>query len=194
LALSNKRNRTELLREFESIFKTALAHESGNPGVPVPFNEKTKGRKSRETVPLILQKYSTIQKLPLFLFFPVAKLFCRSVDTIYYNGSEYRFQYARKITLTILYPNPYRYLKLNFFVRIRICHFLRVSSTGTVHTDIQGRKRTSLLYLRIRTILSTGIWIRIKKKYLSDSVTSADLDMDFLAIFYARFFKCDLHC
>jgi hypothetical protein len=40
----------ELLREFESKFKTALAHESGDPGVP--FNEKTKGQKSLETVPL----------------------------------------------------------------------------------------------------------------------------------------------
>jgi hypothetical protein len=38
LALSNKKNRIELLREFESIFKPALAHESGDPGVP--FNEK----------------------------------------------------------------------------------------------------------------------------------------------------------
>jgi hypothetical protein len=41
----------KLLREFESIFKTALAHESGDPGL-VPFDEKTKGGKSRETVPL----------------------------------------------------------------------------------------------------------------------------------------------
>jgi hypothetical protein len=30
--------------------KTVLAHESGNPGVQ--FNEKTEGRKSRDTVPL----------------------------------------------------------------------------------------------------------------------------------------------
>jgi hypothetical protein len=45
-------DRIELLRKFESIFKTALAHESGNPGVP--FNEKNKGRKSRETVLLKL--------------------------------------------------------------------------------------------------------------------------------------------
>jgi hypothetical protein len=36
-------NRIELLRQFESIFKPALAHESGDPEVP--------GRKSRETVP-----------------------------------------------------------------------------------------------------------------------------------------------
>jgi hypothetical protein len=36
LALSNKK--IELLREFESVFKTALAHESGDPGIP--FNEK----------------------------------------------------------------------------------------------------------------------------------------------------------
>jgi hypothetical protein len=44
-------NWIELLRQFESIFKTPLAHESGDPGVP--FKEKkTEGRKSRETVPL----------------------------------------------------------------------------------------------------------------------------------------------
>jgi hypothetical protein len=35
------------LREFDFIFKTALAHESGGPGVL--FSE---GRKSRKTVPL----------------------------------------------------------------------------------------------------------------------------------------------
>jgi hypothetical protein len=29
-----KKNRIELIREFESIFKTALAHESGDRGVP----------------------------------------------------------------------------------------------------------------------------------------------------------------
>jgi hypothetical protein len=28
------RSRIEFLREFESIFKTALAHESGDPGIP----------------------------------------------------------------------------------------------------------------------------------------------------------------
>jgi hypothetical protein len=38
------------LREFESICKTVLAHESGDPGVQ--FNEKTADRKSRATVPL----------------------------------------------------------------------------------------------------------------------------------------------
>jgi hypothetical protein len=32
------------------MFKTALAHESEGPGAP--FNEKTEGSKSRETVPL----------------------------------------------------------------------------------------------------------------------------------------------
>jgi hypothetical protein len=41
-------NRIELLGQFESVFKTTLAHESGDPGVP--FKEKTEGRKSRETV------------------------------------------------------------------------------------------------------------------------------------------------
>jgi hypothetical protein len=40
----------EYLREYEFIFKTALAHESGDPVVSLA--EKTKGRKSRETVPL----------------------------------------------------------------------------------------------------------------------------------------------
>jgi hypothetical protein len=39
------------LRDYEFIFKTALAHESGNPGVL--FAKKTEGQKSRETVPLI---------------------------------------------------------------------------------------------------------------------------------------------
>jgi hypothetical protein len=43
-------NLIEYLREFEYIWKTVLAHESGDPGVQ--FNEKTEGRKSRETVPL----------------------------------------------------------------------------------------------------------------------------------------------
>jgi hypothetical protein len=40
----------EYVREYEFIFKTALAHESGDLGVL--FAEKTEGRKSRETVPL----------------------------------------------------------------------------------------------------------------------------------------------
>jgi hypothetical protein len=40
----------EYLREYKFIFKTALAHESGDPGVL--FAEKTEGQKSRETVPL----------------------------------------------------------------------------------------------------------------------------------------------
>jgi hypothetical protein len=38
-------NLIEYLREFESICKTVLAHESGDPGVQ--FIEKTEGRKSR---------------------------------------------------------------------------------------------------------------------------------------------------
>jgi hypothetical protein len=42
-------NLIENLREFESICKTDLAHESGDPGVQ--FNEKTEHQKSRETVP-----------------------------------------------------------------------------------------------------------------------------------------------
>jgi hypothetical protein len=40
----------EHLREYESIFETALAHESVDP--EVLFDEKTGGRKSREAVPL----------------------------------------------------------------------------------------------------------------------------------------------
>jgi hypothetical protein len=39
-----------ITRVFESICKTILAHESGDPGIQ--FDEKTRGRKSRETVPL----------------------------------------------------------------------------------------------------------------------------------------------
>jgi hypothetical protein len=41
----------EYLRECEFIFETALAHESGGPWVLI--DEKTEGRKSRDTVPLI---------------------------------------------------------------------------------------------------------------------------------------------
>jgi hypothetical protein len=36
--------------EFESLCKTVLAHESGDPGVQ--FSEKIEGKKSCETVPL----------------------------------------------------------------------------------------------------------------------------------------------
>jgi hypothetical protein len=43
-------NLIEYFCEFESTCKTVLAHESGDPGVQ--FNEKTEGRKSRDTVPL----------------------------------------------------------------------------------------------------------------------------------------------
>jgi hypothetical protein len=42
--------KVDYLREYESIYETALAHESVNPGVL--FDEKTRGPKSRETVPL----------------------------------------------------------------------------------------------------------------------------------------------
>jgi hypothetical protein len=44
------RNRS-YLGEFEAEFKKALARESGAQGVL--FDEKTEGRKSRDTVPLI---------------------------------------------------------------------------------------------------------------------------------------------
>jgi hypothetical protein len=40
----------EYHREYEFTFETALVHESGGPGVLI--DEKTEGRKSRETVPL----------------------------------------------------------------------------------------------------------------------------------------------
>jgi hypothetical protein len=40
----------EYLREYESIIKTALAPESVDRGVM--FDEKTRGRKSHETLPL----------------------------------------------------------------------------------------------------------------------------------------------
>jgi hypothetical protein len=52
LSLAFGSNLIEDLRKFESICKTVLAHESGDPGVQV--NEKTEGRKSRDTVPLNL--------------------------------------------------------------------------------------------------------------------------------------------
>jgi hypothetical protein len=42
--------KVDYLREYESIFKTALTHESVDPGVL--FDEKTRGRKPRETVSL----------------------------------------------------------------------------------------------------------------------------------------------
>jgi hypothetical protein len=56
-----KSNRIELLREFEFICKTVLAHELGDPGVQT--GEKNRGRKPRETVHLILlvMKNFTIQ-------------------------------------------------------------------------------------------------------------------------------------
>jgi hypothetical protein len=44
-------NLVEDLRKCESICKTVLAHESGDPGVQL--TKKTEGRKSRDTVPLI---------------------------------------------------------------------------------------------------------------------------------------------
>jgi hypothetical protein len=40
----------EYLCEYESKFETAVVHESVDPGVI--FDEKTRGQKSRETVPL----------------------------------------------------------------------------------------------------------------------------------------------
>jgi hypothetical protein len=43
-------SKIEYLRQYEFIFKTAFAHESGDPG---GLPKKTEGRKSRETVPLM---------------------------------------------------------------------------------------------------------------------------------------------
>jgi hypothetical protein len=42
--------KVDYLRKYESIFETALAHESVHPGVL--FDEKIRGKKSRATVPL----------------------------------------------------------------------------------------------------------------------------------------------
>jgi hypothetical protein len=44
----------EYLREYEFIFETALAHESGGPGVLI--DEKNWGSKSRDRVPLRTQQ------------------------------------------------------------------------------------------------------------------------------------------
>jgi hypothetical protein len=57
-------NLVEDLREFESICKIVLAHESGDPGVQ--FNEKNEGRKSRDTVSL--KPSNTVQKIFLVVF------------------------------------------------------------------------------------------------------------------------------
>jgi hypothetical protein len=51
-------NGIEFLREFESICKTVLAHESGDPGVQ--FAEKPQRSKSRETVPLTQSSYRKV--------------------------------------------------------------------------------------------------------------------------------------
>jgi hypothetical protein len=52
-------NLIELLRQFESILKTAVVHESGGTRGTVK-RKKTEGRKSRETVPVnIVQKKIT---------------------------------------------------------------------------------------------------------------------------------------
>jgi hypothetical protein len=50
--------KVDYLREYESIFETALAHESVDPGVL--FDEKTRGQKSRATVPLNLLKFVSL--------------------------------------------------------------------------------------------------------------------------------------
>jgi hypothetical protein len=54
--LAESNLKIEYLREYDFIFKTALAHESGEPGVL--FAEKTEGQKSRETVPFNAKKGS----------------------------------------------------------------------------------------------------------------------------------------
>jgi hypothetical protein len=53
----------EYLQEYESVFKTALAHESVDPGVL--FDEKTRGRKSHANVPLKALQNHLKQKVPL---------------------------------------------------------------------------------------------------------------------------------
>jgi hypothetical protein len=57
-------NLIEYLRDFESTCKTVLAHESGDPGVH--FNEKTEGRKFRDTVPLIFCVIGSKNRPPYF--------------------------------------------------------------------------------------------------------------------------------
>jgi hypothetical protein len=51
--------KVDFLREYESIFETALAHESVGPGVLI--DEKTRCRKSRATVPLNKRRVLEIQ-------------------------------------------------------------------------------------------------------------------------------------
>jgi hypothetical protein len=55
----------KLLRQFESVFKTALAHLSGDPGVPL--KEKSEGQKSGETVPLKIAKKSKLENKFIYL-------------------------------------------------------------------------------------------------------------------------------
>jgi hypothetical protein len=54
--------KVDYLREYESAFETALANESLVPGVL--FDEKTRSRKYRETVPL-KRKFIFIDKMYL---------------------------------------------------------------------------------------------------------------------------------
>jgi hypothetical protein len=85
----------EYLRKYEFLFKTALVHESGDLGVV--FAEKTKGRKSRDTVPL---------RVPLFI---AVSLFCMcwlkhkpygSLQNIYSHAESTP---SVRVTLLLLY-------------------------------------------------------------------------------------------
>jgi hypothetical protein len=53
-------SKIEYLCEYEFIYKTALAHESGDPGVL--FAQKNRGRKSRETVSLMVSLFLILLK------------------------------------------------------------------------------------------------------------------------------------
>jgi hypothetical protein len=65
-------NLIEYLREFESICKTVLAHESGDPGAQ--FNEKTEGRKSRETVSLNKVTEVSFMSSKTYVFFSLLEI------------------------------------------------------------------------------------------------------------------------
>jgi hypothetical protein len=82
-------NLIECLHEFESICKTVLAHETGDPGVQ--FNEKTESQKSRETVPL--RNFIPLGKDEGGLKFNTLissgnKLHCRGQDYIFDNMKQ----------------------------------------------------------------------------------------------------------
>jgi hypothetical protein len=65
--------RLDFFGEFEAIFETALAHESGPLG-GIVWWKKSEGRKSRDTVPLSKKK----QRFFIFISFLLA-----SINTAY---------------------------------------------------------------------------------------------------------------